>query len=910
MNFQSLNIKNFGVLKGPLGLTFGPGLNVIHGPNESGKSTLVGALWAALTLRHRVSGDIRQRLAYVPRGGGVPEARVGFEQGGVRYEVEKRFAGARGTARLRIWRPDGAMEDLADADAEARLQAVLGTTPGADGKRDEELGVLPLLWVRQERSSLLPSQDLHESGRQTLSDILGSLSGDMLGGPEAERLFDASRLERDRFFTPTGQPKRASDGPFFAVSDALRQASTRLGELERRQADHEHLLDQQDRIASELEALARRAPELEARHRSASARAEDLRVLREQVASAKKSVEIGRGRATEARRRYDERTALLSQLSEEKERAERLTRELGTAKEAAAKAPNLKVDREAARVAAETEDARQRRLWERLDAHVEVLRARAEVDRRAAELERARALSAELAEAKRRLAPLKVDASQVSRLDSLDRQVTTSDAALEAASARVEVTALAELGMLVGDRPLSLGAGESWDKRLDRPLTLRISELVEVSITPGGKDLDALRRRAEESRQALGIALGALGVGSLAEARAIAEERRALTQQVEHNTRQLEVFGQGGPEALGRTLEQLRVQLAAREKVRAAATRDGDPPLPSDPVAANSARAEVTAARERARQAAQNAREALHNAEREADAREAELRRAEERHKESTSRLGHLVAQLSRQRGEWGEDEPLKRKASEEAERLARESQALDALSASLDDMSPAEVDRELLEATAALRTSRDQREALERARAEVVGALSAADLVGLHEKLASARAEVEANQDQLNRLNEQAETARLLYETLDSARNQARERYLGPLQGETERLLHRLFPEATAIFDDQLQLKQLNRNESDTFDVLSVGTREQVGVVVRLAMASVLATVEPVPVILDDALVATDEARFLSMIPLFAECAKRHQIVLLTCHWSRYQAISQVADRVIDLGALKRAAI
>ena len=59
---------------------------------------------------------------------------------------------------------------------------------------------------------------------------------------------------------------------------------------------------------------------------------------------------------------------------------------------------------------------------------------------------------------------------------------------------------------------------------------------------------------------------------------------------------------------------------------------------------------------------------------------------------------------------------------------------------------------------------------------------------------------------------------------------------------------------------------------------------------------------------ILDDALVSTDEARFLRMIPLFAECAKHHQILLLTCHWSRYQAISEVADRVIDLDELKRA--
>lgn len=907
MIFSSIWVRNFGVLgelRAPLALA--PGLNVIHGPNECGKSTLVGAMRAALTLRHRVGGDVRQRLAYVPRAGGVPELRCGFEHGGLRYEVEKRFAGQRGAARLKVWHPDGRMEDLADADAEARLQQVLGLTSGADGKRDEELGLLPLLWVRQERASLLPSADLNESGRQSLSDVLGRLSGELLGGPDAERLFDAAREQRDRFYTPTGQARRAADSPLHAPTEALRAAQARLAALESRTAEHEALIDRQDQVAQQLDKLVKQLPELEAREREAAARAASLRALREQVSAARKTVELATARATEARRRWDERAQLLARLSEEKELAERLREEATAARAATSGLPQAREQREAARAAALAEEARQNRLWERADAHLEVLRIRAEVERRAAELERARALASELAAAKKRLTTLKIDASQVSRLDNLDRAASVAEAALEAASARVSVTALAEVGVLVGERPLALSVGESWGSRLDRPMKLRISELVEVEIQPGGKDLEQLRARAEDARAGLALALGALEVRSLAEARALAEERRALSQQAEQLGRQLEHLGEGGPEALQRQLDALRAQLSAREKVRAAATREGDPALPSDPVAANAARAEAASARERARLAAQSARDALAATERETAVRDAERARAEERAREAAARLGQLAATLGRQQTEQGDEPTLKRRAAEEGERLAGERTALEALEASLEAQQPAEVDLALATAGRALAEAREQRGALERQRAELLGALSAADLVGLHERLQEARAAVETAEEQLRRLSEAAETARLLYETLELARAQARERYLGPLQDETVRMLRVLFPEAIAIFDDQLELKQLNRAESDTFDVLSVGTREQVGVITRLAMARVLARAEPVPVILDDALVATDEARFARMIPIFAEAARHHQILLLTCHWSRYRAIAEVADRVIDLGEHK----
>lgn len=238
--------------------------------------------------------------------------------------------------------------------------------------------------------------------------------------------------------------------------------------------------------------------------------------------------------------------------------------------------------------------------------------------------------------------------------------------------------------------------------------------------------------------------------------------------------------------------------------------------------------------------------------------------------------------------------------AADEAHRASR---------AALDASNPAEVEAAWRKASDAAGAARARLDLLGRQHAELNGRLGAADVSGLHERAAEAAAAAEAARAHIERLTNQAHTARHLYETLLGARDRSRERFLGPLRDETERLLRLVFPAASLAFDERFGLSELSRSEADPFDALSVGTREQLGVIVRLAMAGVLAGDEPLPVILDDALVATDERRFERMIPVLQDASGRLQVLMLTCHYARYQAVGEVAGRVIDLDALKRAA-
>ena len=136
-------------------LEFAPGLTVIGGANESGKSSVVEALHRTLFVRAATSGsaalDLRSQLH-----AGHPQIKLEFETSEQHWTLLKRFSGPSGTTQL-----------------EAKGQAALiGST--AEDELARLLGVDEILTSRQVNKTL-PSRWAHlwvkqgESGRDLLS---------------------------------------------------------------------------------------------------------------------------------------------------------------------------------------------------------------------------------------------------------------------------------------------------------------------------------------------------------------------------------------------------------------------------------------------------------------------------------------------------------------------------------------------------------------------------------------------------------------------------------------------------------------------------------------------------------------------------------------------------------------------
>src|SRR6185369_7843238 len=98
---------------------------------------------------------------------------------------------------------------------------------------------------------------------------------------------------------------------------------------------------------------------------------------------------------------------------------------------------------------------------------------------------------------------------------------------------------------------------------------------------------------------------------------------------------------------------------------------------------------------------------------------------------------------------------------------------------------------------------------------------------------------------------------------------------------------------------------QQLARGKAD--QQLSAGARDQLYLAVRLAVSEFLSRGQtPLPLLLDDVFVSSDDERARAGMRLLIErFAPVHQVVLLTCHRRRFEALAEL-DRDLYSGRVQ----
>jgi len=84
----------------------------------------------------------------------------------------------------------------------------------------------------------------------------------------------------------------------------------------------------------------------------------------------------------------------------------------------------------------------------------------------------------------------------------------------------------------------------------------------------------------------------------------------------------------------------------------------------------------------------------------------------------------------------------------------------------------------------------------------------------------------------------------------------------------------------------------------------LSAGARDQIYLAIRLVLTEQFSSqADPLPLILDDPLVTSDDERFVAAMAYLAEQAARRQVIVLTCHIERHRWLlerhPELAERV-----------
>ncbi len=263
MKFRKLSATHFGCVD-RAEMTFGPGLNVLFGPNDLGKSTLAASLRCALLLPHTSSAS----APYVSWSRDeLPEVTLDLHVAEQTLRVFKRFGRVGGSALLHEMVDESTWSVLAKSrSVDQKLRDAIGWgLPRAGGRGQKGLPesflTTALLGEQADVERILRaalSDDKSDEVYSRLSEIVGGFAED----PRVRAVLDVVQKEVDRAFDKSGKRRRGRGSPFKDVAEKITRARDELAELTTRLRETEAVEEQslslaraRDEIAAEVARL-------------------------------------------------------------------------------------------------------------------------------------------------------------------------------------------------------------------------------------------------------------------------------------------------------------------------------------------------------------------------------------------------------------------------------------------------------------------------------------------------------------------------------------------------------------------------------------------------------------------------------------------------------------------------------
>lgn len=847
---------------------FSEGVNVLAAGNEAGKSTLFKAIRTCLFSRHDSKGqDIRDLAADDSELPAIVE--LTFEHDGRTYVITKSFL--RSPSAILT---ENGREIARSKQADEAVWDLLGVSPGSGRTVDD--GAFGVLWVGQGASFGVPAPG--PAASSALNTAIESEVGNLIGGERARQTVEDINAELRRSLTETDRPK--SDGPLHrATRDAEQwrtaeaEARTKLNALEQQFTELLQLRERHRDLTDPAIAhqLANELVEAKESLDAARLSAQEIRRLEAEESSARRALDavaqrlkqhrditarIDAGRNTEKvltdslpeqQAREREVRATLQQSQEHLAETETQARSLATQEQVLGKLSN-------AVIRATTKDDLTRRL---------------QVLERAAK---------DLTQINAELAQIAVKPKNIDELDELERKIASLDAQLSAAATQltVEISPAGKGLVRIG----TLEPKGTHSAAILAPTRIAVGDLAVITVTPAPHTRHDERRALDDERASL---LTSLGVGGAAEARAMLSKRRELEANRKGVLAELKTLGVADdPSPVVAETKKALAEIDAAIEAALSDTQRAQLPSMKDIEAAKleleQKRIQLDARRANIEQTRDQQQEALGDARDKRSGTESQLQLVRktiqndtalcpdsERDTREAARIGEVTAAETAHQNAVAILDAKRSTAADAAEIERRDARC-----------------RRLQQA---LENRKNDLIALERESGRVTGQIQTAGGDGIGEALATAQEKRALAERELARIEERIATLKLLRDTIAGCLTEGRERYYEPVRRHLRPYLNDLFPGSELELGDDFAITGIRRDRAEAFTRLSDGTQEQIAVLVRLAMASMLSERgQSVPVILDDALVYCDDDRIKRMFDALSRAGKHQQVIILTC--------------------------
>ena len=838
---------------------FSSGVTIVEGPNEVGKSSIHQAI---TQLREDKDSSRKASVKDTqPVGSDVgPQVSLHLSTGDFEVRYSKRWIKQPFT-ELSILKP--VPEQLSGNEAHERFLAILDETVDVD--------LLDALDVAQGRS--LDQASLAEI--KALHGALGDAGEDLA---DHDAFLDRVESEYLRFFTAKGK----ETGELRRLTEELPAADEQYRELKARSADMEALVDRHARATDRLKNVR---TQLE----SAATEREDAEKAVQAVSGLKTALDRALERAGAAQRERQ-------RAEETRDRRRALITETTTA-EKAVKAADEALEKVTA--AQQEKDSSLDEAQKGLEARqAELVSAQEEAKAASADLARARARKEvdalrkrlvdireqerRAAEAKATIGSISVTAKDVDKLGGLFTELRIAQNAKTAAAAQIIARRLGDTAVSIDGVDVPKDSAEEFAVTTD--LQIHIDSVVDITVRPGQSPAE-LDRELESAQTRLDAELDRLDVTTLEQARERSEVRTDAEAVLAEATSTLRVLiGDDDRDGLDAALTRAEhVAGDAADSSKSAASIDElEARVESTTAAVDDASAKV-----------ETARTTLERIRADRDEARVAAVRAQSTREQAATTLQNLSTRLSTDR-EANSDESLDETLTAAAATLTQLEDEAAAARSEYDAADPETLEMRLQNALQLVESKQKQQEK-DRQEVDQLSALiddRAAE--GIYDKLKAAEQNLESIRSKLARMQRQANAIKLLRDTVLTHKEEAQRRYVAPFKEAIEKLGRVIFGQGLSVeISENLEIVSRTLNgRTVAFDALSGGTKEQLALIGRLAVATLVDADAGAPVILDDAFGFSDEQRLAALNVILGNVGRKAQVILLTCQPDRFSSI------------------
>ena len=886
MILKRIKVSNWRSLLGEVEVgPFSDGLNVIHAPNGTGKSSLFEAMRRGLFDAHHVTGG--EIAAVQPWGRELtPSVTIEFIEGEDTWRVEKSFVSSKSA---RLFRLEGStFQPVADGrNADERIREILSAeAPGRGLSKQEHWGLAQILWAPQGELHL---SQISGNAAESLKAALGiQISGDS-GGYIEERIADRY-LE---FFTKKGSYKTGKSA-----------------------APMVSLQERKDTLAEQI-------VNLREKHLSFEQSGHNVEDARQRRFQARREADALRDTVTKTRGNAEAYTKLKSEQSNKRD-AESLTKE--------------KYD---------TLTARQKQILEIREQITRLSQSLENQSSKLKELKKEEALAKETLSAKRTAREAarakRQSVSGRQKLIEAAREFLSQSESLVALKKRIaqisefkkeQSKAKESLNSILAPTPEGIRDLRKWTSKREQAIVALKASQIHLEITPENAievtnatdqssfSVDAGKTIAFSGDDWVGVTVEGFGSIRASGPEGTSEEHRAALDKAQKEIEKLaKPFGTDDPEKLQVVrdqADQLNREIAARSE-RIKDLLDGEdwdvlnkeqaqlearisealkhhPEWKEQSPALSDLQSDYETFSQKVEDEITTAEDAFEKAQSKQSAADKVVADTAAEVKLVQGKLDAANHQLKELSGDGLTDGTRKKAADDalmswQAAKTAAE-QAEEALKQFPDDpskeLSKLEKQLSALEETEA--KARDEEKTAE-------GLLQSLAAEGTYSKLVVAEEELAALDSMIEQESIRMDAIKLLHETVSACKSRMVASVSAPVERSASRMLSRIVGprlgqlKLTGDFVPEAISPEI-ASAPVAIQNLSGGEQEQLYLIARLALAEVLAKHQRQLVVLDDVLNATDAGRLARLLSLMEEVSDRLQIIILTCHPERYRAL------------------